>query len=135
MGICFSNYLRRSCVCVFIRWCMPLICSKDTSIFLSTVFHGGVSLKIVLKMCCSSLCMCVYVDMKKCMWCMYLFSWSVWSQFVLVKNLPKGDSVGYLVIGYILIKQIFKQDVVWNVPTLEPDLIVWSRVSLCAYSI
>jgi hypothetical protein len=29
-------------------------------------------------------------------------------------------TVGYLV-GCILVKQIFKQDLVWNVTTLEPD--------------
>jgi hypothetical protein len=42
---------------------------------------------------------------------MYLFSLSVWSQFVLAKNLPKGEFVGYLVIGCILAKLIFKQGV------------------------
>jgi hypothetical protein len=35
--------------------------------------------------------------------------------------------VGYLIIDCILVKQIFKQDVVWNVTTLELDLYVRSR--------
>jgi hypothetical protein len=63
--VCFCDHLRRnSFFCVF-RCCMPLICYKDTTMFWSTVFPGGVCLETVLKMCYASFFLCAYVGMKK----------------------------------------------------------------------
>jgi len=44
----------------------------------------------------------------------FLFFWPL---FVLGKNLPKGEIVGYLCVGFTLAKTIFMYDVGYDVPT------------------
>jgi hypothetical protein len=37
-------------------------------------------------------CMCAYLS----------GNWSDWAEFVLAKNVPKGEIVGYLYVGFII---------------------------------